>query len=185
MKKKKIIKIALPFVQQVVFRSLFHLEDEVPKVVHQHDSDVHSSVVPYLQCNNNKERRRKKLNKNKNYRVNGVNETKWVGQIIAKDEQQQRQWRRRRCNANSRTATRKKNAEIKIAATTTKEFSIKTLWSYYAMSIEFDVLWRERFNVAWSCPMSTCIWCVSSSYWHYLYAFLCSGCCSFIFISFV
>lgn len=46
-------KNRLPFVQQVVFQSLFHLEDEVPKVVHRHDSDVHLSVVPYLQYNNN------------------------------------------------------------------------------------------------------------------------------------
>lgn len=46
-------KNRLPFVQQVVFQSLFHLEDGVPKVVHRHDSDVHLSVVPYLQCNNN------------------------------------------------------------------------------------------------------------------------------------
>lgn len=50
-------KNRLPFVQQVVFRSLFHLEDEVPKVVHRHDSDVHSSVVPYLQCNNNRDKK--------------------------------------------------------------------------------------------------------------------------------
>lgn len=61
-------KKSLPFVQQVVFQSLFHLEDEVPKVVHRHDSDVHLSVVPYLQCNNIR-------NKIKNYR-----EYKWTNE---------------------------------------------------------------------------------------------------------
>lgn len=44
----------LPFVQQVVFQSLFHLEDEVPKAVHRYGSDEHSSIVPYLKNNENK-----------------------------------------------------------------------------------------------------------------------------------
>lgn len=46
--------VHLPFVQQVVFQSLFHLEDEVPKAVHRHGSDEHSSIVPYLKNNENK-----------------------------------------------------------------------------------------------------------------------------------
>lgn len=46
-------KERLPFVQQVVFQSLFHLEDEVPKAVHRHGSDEHSSIVPYLKNNEN------------------------------------------------------------------------------------------------------------------------------------
>lgn len=39
-------KIYLPFGQQVVFQSQLHLEGVDPKVVHQHDSSVHSIAVP-------------------------------------------------------------------------------------------------------------------------------------------
>lgn len=60
-----------------------------------------------------------------------------------------------------------------------KEFSIKTLWNYYAVSIEFDVWWRERFDVQCALPFGCSMCAFFSSFCSILLHLSCCCCCWF------